>query len=703
MAADRVLQVRFVGNTSDLVGNIEGVSGKFGVLAKGVAAAGAAVGAGFLAAGKALFDIGATFDEVSDTIRVKTGKTGEELDKLNGIAKTVGTQVPADFATVGTAVAELSQRLGTTGKELGPLSVKFLELSRLTGTELSANIEGITRVFGDWSIKTEDQGKAMDKLFRASQATGIGIDRLSENVVKFGGPLRTMGFSFEQSLAMLGKFEKEGVNTELVMGSLRIALGKMAKAGKDPVTAFREVVTSIKNAGSAAEANKLALQTFGAKAGVDMALAIREGRFAIDDLVGTITNGSDTINKASLQTMDFAEQWQMFKNKAMVSLEPIANRVFGLIGEKMEALSGWFEENQDKVMAFAGILEAGFTVVFNVIGTVVDIFTSVGAALFPLIEKLTGGFTEAQGVVGPAIESITSKLRPLIDALGAFLAAILPIVEVLVAVLGPIVVSTFESIVSVISGALNIITGILNVFAGLLTGDWSRLWEGIKQIFSGLRDALVGLFELFLFGKIFTIVRRFIPGLGGLFTSAGRAVWDAITAAFKRVDDFMGGVPGRILGMLGNLGSLLWNVGRDIVMGLWRGISDGWGWLIGQVSGLAKRLFNAAKSALGISSPSKLFKEGVGRWIPEGVAVGIDANADSVRAAVQRMVDMARVQMSTRMGQITPLSNVVPRAALPAGAHGALDVALRVAGGADQAVATLIMELIRAGKIQLST
>lgn len=38
-----------------------------------------------------------------------------------------------------------------------------------------------------------------------------------------------MGFSLEESAAMLGKWEKEGVNTELVIGSLRIAAGKFAK------------------------------------------------------------------------------------------------------------------------------------------------------------------------------------------------------------------------------------------------------------------------------------------------------------------------------------------------------------------------------------------------------------------------------------------------------------------------------------------
>lgn len=334
-------------------GSAEGLGGKLKKVGPMAAAGAAAVVAGGVLAGKALYDIGSQFDSMSDTIRVGTGATGDALDDLNESAKTVGKTTPASFDDIGVAIADLNTRLGLTGAPLEDMSKQFLNLSRITGTDLSSNIEGITRVFGDWGIATEDQADSLDKIFRASQATGAGVDSLSNNVVKFGAPMRQLGFSFEETLGLLGKFEKEGVNTELVMGSMRIALGKMARAGEEPVETLARMTEQIKNAGSEGEANALALELFGARAGPDMAAAIREGRFELGDLLGLIEDGSETINQASQDTMDWSEQWQMFKNNALIAIEPIASGVFDLMGKfgawlvekgapAIERFSGWF-------------------------------------------------------------------------------------------------------------------------------------------------------------------------------------------------------------------------------------------------------------------------------------------------------------------------------------------------------------------------
>lgn len=296
----------------------------------------AVVVGGAALAGKALYDIGKTFDDMTDTIRVGTGATGDALDALVDSAKSVGTQVPADFADVGTAIADVNTRLGLTGKPLEDLTAQFLEMSRITGTDVATNIADVTRVFGDWGIETEAQASTMDHLFKVSQSTGIGVDTLSTKVVQFGAPLRQLGFSFEESTALLGKFEQEGVNSDKVMSGMVQSLGRMAKAGEDPVETFQRVTEEIKNAGTAGEANGIALELFGTRAGPDMAAAIREGRFEIDDLMTSLDASSETIMTAGADTMDFSEQWRMFKNKAMVGLAPIAEKVFGALTTGME-------------------------------------------------------------------------------------------------------------------------------------------------------------------------------------------------------------------------------------------------------------------------------------------------------------------------------------------------------------------------------
>ena len=92
-------------------------------------------------------------------------------------------------------------------------------------------------------------------------------------------------------------------------------------------------------------------------------------------------------------------------------------------------------------------------------------------------------------------------------------------------------------------------------------------------------------------------------------------------------------------------------VGSNIVSGMWKGISDGWDWLKDKVSGLASSLYESAKEALGIHSPSRVFADEVGKWIPAGIAVGIDKNAkaalNSVKNLAMNTVGSARAGLNT--------------------------------------------------------
>ncbi len=329
----------FAGLHKAIAAQLAPITNRFGKLGKaGVAGLGIVAGAA-VGTGTALYRIGEAFDDANDTIRVGTGATGKRLKGLEQVFKNVVKGVPTDFEHASDAVTQINQRLGLTGKPLTKISKQFLELSRLTKTDLSTNIESVTRLFGDWGIQTGKQSGKLDELFRASQKTGVPVSKLSEIMTKFGGPLRQLGFNFDQAAAMAGKFEKEGVNTSLVLGSMRIALGKMAKDGEAPVETLRRVVGEIKNAGSAGEANRKALELFGARAGPDMAAAIREGRFELGNLEKAIKGGGDSIGKASRDTRDLSEKLQVLKNKALVALEPVATRVFNAVGKGLDKLS----------------------------------------------------------------------------------------------------------------------------------------------------------------------------------------------------------------------------------------------------------------------------------------------------------------------------------------------------------------------------
>lgn len=493
--------------------------GKGLLIGVGVVAGGAAL------AGKALYGIGSTFDDVADTIRVGAGATGKALDDLVGSAKNIGTKVPADFADVGVAVADLNTRLGVTGKPLETLGAQFLELSRLTGTDLQTNIADITRTFGAWNITAEAQPVTMDKIFRASQATGIGIGELNQAMVKFGPALQQMGFGFDESLAVISNFEKAGVNMQPALAAMQRGLANLSKAGEDPPKALARITDEIKNAGSSAEANRIAMEVFGVKAGPELANAIRTGALETSDLLALISGGSETIMAAASDTNDFAEAWQVFKNKALVAIEPVATRVF-------EAFSTGFQWFTDKGLPAIksvgeaiweklqpGLATMGEFMRDTVVPAVKDLATWFKDKLYPVLES-AGSFIS--GTVVPALGDMAGWLAknkewilPLVAAFGA------AVVALKAWQMGVVVVSAVTKAWGTVQAAFNAIMAanpimiVVIALAALAAGiayAWThsetfreviyKVWEALKVAwqaivdFAGaIKDAVVGAFS----------------------------------------------------------------------------------------------------------------------------------------------------------------------------------------------------------------
>jgi len=325
-------------------GDLGGFGGKIDTIVDKILSP-AGIVAGLAAIGAVSFQTAKMFDASFDTIRIGTGATGEALVGLQDSFTTVFKNVPSDAATVATAIADLNTRLGLTGPELESMSTQMLNLARITKTEVGPVIASTTRVFGDWSIATGDQSGALDFLFKTSQATGIEVGRLSNIVVQFGAPLRQLGFDFEASAALMGKFEQEGVNIETVLSGMKIGLANMASAGIDGAAGMQAAIEAIKGAGSQAEANVLAIDIFGKRAGPDMAAAVREGRFELDELIGTLQASKETINDAAIATDDFGERWATTWHKVQAALLPVGNAILGFVEfaiAGLEKLVDWF-------------------------------------------------------------------------------------------------------------------------------------------------------------------------------------------------------------------------------------------------------------------------------------------------------------------------------------------------------------------------
>lgn len=304
----------------------------------------AAVGTAAVAAGKVLYDIGSQFDDMADSLRIGTGATGAALDSLTKSAKNVASVTPAmdgGMAQIGETMADLNTRLGLTGKPLETVTSQMIQLKNM-GQEVDFN--NVTGALTGFGMKGADASKALDELFRVSQSTGLSVDELAQSAIKGGPALRQYGYGIGDSAALIGVLDRSGLDADKTLAAMTKSLSAFAKEGKNPKEALNQTITSIDGfikKGDQAGAINMASKLFGTRGAAQFVDAVKSGALSVEGLKAATAGTGDTILGAADDTADFAESWQVFKQKALLAVEPIASKVFGILSQGM----GWIADH----------------------------------------------------------------------------------------------------------------------------------------------------------------------------------------------------------------------------------------------------------------------------------------------------------------------------------------------------------------------
>lgn len=676
-ADDSGLDKDLKGSENKALGWLNGLTGKLSGLVGGAIAG--VVGGAVGLIGSAIS--GEVLDSAFDNILIKTGASGEAMNMLQGEFRDLFRAIPTEAGPASDVLANLYNRANLSGDALQQTSQRVLEASRLLKEDAGANSELFTRVMGDWSLTGDQASTTMDKIFVASQKTGIGMGDLMSKVVQFGSPMRLMGFTLEDSIALFGKWEKEGVNAELVMGSLRIAAGKFAESGKPLRESLLGTFDAIKNNENATEALALGMDVFGARAGPDMVAAIREGRFSIDDLAAAMGNADGAIMNTAKQTEDWGEKLTKLKNKAMVALEPIGGRILDLASNLLDRAApalDWVIDKVDKYavpavdklfdsldMLASGDVKGAISNIFGAeaASTAMNFFSRVESffgSLMPgvLIAKELGkAFLD---IFGPGIlssvESIGASVGALFDGLlaragpfineslvkfstwmvdnGPLISAFFQKIAAEVSALVPIILTAIDIVMPLFTGLIDIILKLATLMMQVATGDWAGAWQTIQTIPQIAIDA------------IGAAVLTFLNAIAGLFGTnlveignTWRENWMLLGAIVEQVK---GIVVEKFNGMIANIKAVFntdWGeVGRQIIQGIANGISNGVGAIVDAAKRAAQAALGAAKEALGIHSPSSVAAEQVGSPLAEGIGVGVRQQEGALRQSLTDML-----------------------------------------------------------------
>lgn len=623
---------------------------------------------------KGLYDLGSQFDDMFDTIRVGTGASGDAFAGLQDSAMKVAQTVPAmdgGLSQIGSTMADLNTRLGATGEPLETLTGQFVQLANMG---IDADINSVSQALSGFGISAADAPAAMDQLFQISQATGLSITELADSAVKGGPQLRQFGFDMADSAALIGSLDKAGLDADKTIAGMSRAMVAFAKDGREPKKALFETITEIENftaVGNDVAALDLAGKIFGTRGAGQFVDAVKSGQLSVEDFAAATGASSDTILGVADETADVAEQWQLFKQMLAVELAPVAERVFGAIGDSMtwlkdnalpalREMADWVGRNKDVLTALAiavGSMAAGIAIaragllaftaaqrVMNImtllstkgiqglnIAMRANVFGLIAGAIVGLVAGLTWFFTSTE--TGKAIwasftAAITTGWEWVKNAFAVAWAFIQPILSGLWTALKVVGAILFTAVVTPFQIGWQLISA-------AVMWAWNSIikpaWDGMKL---GLQ--VLGQFFTWVWTAVIQPVWNALgAGIAWVWNAIIKPTWDALKFA---------------LSLVGAAFSFYWN---NVIKPVWDALGAGIKWVWDFV---VMPVFEAIKAGLNIlggvfswawNSVIKPVWDALGagiQWVADNVIHpvfnGIQRGLDLVKSAFRTAVDM---------------------------------------------------------------
>jgi len=300
------------------------------------------------------------FANASTVIIKSTGASGQGLRELeNNMLNVFATARNGDLSAVANSIGEVNTRLGLQGQELERATSLFMDYADMNNTNVSSSIRTVSQLMTRWQIDALETESVLDRLTLASQMSGASVDNLTYELLKNQATFDSLGWTLDESIALLARLEQGGISSQSVMYGMRRSVVYFSKEGKDASEALREVIDEIYALGDSADGVALSVETFGVRAGPEMAFAIRSGKLEIEDWIDAIAGADGTLSATANAATTLEERWTQASNKMNVAfMRVLGPAVGGISGEFADLKSGIAEfliENPILTSVLAGL------------------------------------------------------------------------------------------------------------------------------------------------------------------------------------------------------------------------------------------------------------------------------------------------------------------------------------------------------------
>lgn len=471
-----------------------------GKLAKGAKLGGMAL-AGTLAYGlyKSV-QVGADFEKQMDSLGAAAGATRQEMEALREQALKLGQDTAYSASEAAQAQTELVKGGIKVKDVIGGALPAALNLAAAGEIQLAAAAETTANAMQLFGLSGKQAGHVADLLATAANKTTADVEDFAMALKQGGGVAKLAGYDINETVQVLEAMAAAGYKNSDAGTSMKAAMIQLIKPTEKQAALAKQLGLSfVDQNGEMKKAEAISRQLRVATDGMTKSERAR---------VFTTLAGTDGVR--TLQALYDAGPAKLDKyaeaNERVGVAQDIAR-------EKMDNTAGSIEQ-------LKGALETLGIRMFAAIGPplrrVIDLATEGVQALSEI--DLTEFFNS------PAVRSVVKAIRNLGIAIGwLFKHVVEPML--------PGILRVFEGLAKGIGGVVQIISGIL-------TGDLGRAWEGVKDIFEGSIDYVLGILD-----ALTAPFRKALKPLGGLLVRVFKGAWSLVTGAFRKGADV-------ILGML---------------------------------------------------------------------------------------------------------------------------------------------------------
>lgn len=533
------------------------------------------------------------------------------VDMVSGLFGVIDSTDPAVLEAVGYAIGVIAASiaaLNVAQSVIKPLSSLFSILKTL-----KTNIGGIAGIVG----------KVVEGFALWKGGAGTLMEVLELEFPKIAGIFSTIGGAVQKAIGFFTQFGTTIAGIGTIIAGAILAVTNFVDMFVNGFNAVKEVLMVVGIALAAVGAVILGAPALVAAAIAAIVAAVATAVILIKEHWDEIVEWFKSIPDKLSELGSTIAEW--------------FSGVLDSIGEFIDSVVEWFTELPGKIIEAistlaesfvewgASMLETASETVGQIIDAIVQFFTdlpykigyAIGFVIGTLIEWGTNVINWIATNVPKMIENIVEFFSELPGKIWEWLVNTFnKLVEwgsQMLQKAGEIASSCIESIVTFFSELPGKVWNWLSsTFEKLVTWGSNTLQKA-REIASNTIDAIVNFFSQ-LPGKIWTWLSNAVQNVvqwGSNLMTAGRQAASQLCSA--------------VLNGVANLPSQMMSVGRNIVTGVWNGICNAAGWFTSQVKSFFSGIVDGVKSALGIHSPSKVFADEIGKWIPPGIGVGIEA------------------------------------------------------------------------------